>query len=640
MRINREELNGEKLSSKSTKITKYNDVLINHEIVKWASVFEDLVNIRITLIDLNEELLYTSQNSDEIIGYCFEDFQLLTTYGYIHPDDRNLVKTNFSKFKPSGYSIPLLYRIFKPTGEMRWIRGIAQKFIEVETTKQIGTIIAEFDITEEFIPIKTTSEDRDFEIMINIIKTPVLFQKNNQIFWTSQNWQRFFGYKHNEVKNQSLDFLFKNQDEYAKYLLACNRDLKSKGELFYEGFLKTKNNTVIPTRIHGSALDRNNLSKGILLFFMQRTIESTDSSVNAIDFFKSIMNNSESLIMSVKDFKITWVNNTVEKILQHPVDSITGEDISILFQTKDAAKELIGEMNKIFITRKNYVGEITCIRKDRMPLPFRVQISPISYENKDGFILVLDPVSDLRQLVNTLREEKGELEFYSDLLFHDVLNLCQDALSQIDLSLLKTESNPTDSIIKQRKSRIEIIRIGELIANMDKFFKIKRKGYEDSPYDINIALEKAKEALLDKFEPRKISINHNIKHKKFFTLGNELLRDAFFNILDNAVMFDRNDEVIIEISIATSDDFDGYWRIEFRDQGPGIGEEMKKFLFDRYARSKGTIHGSGFGLTLVKAIIESFNGYISVKDRDEKDQTKGSIIVIDLPKLILDNSSY
>ena len=118
-----------------------------------------------------------------------------------------------------------------------------------------------------------------------------------------------------------------------------------------------------------------------------------------------------------------------------------------------------------------------------------------------------------------------------------------------------------------------------------------------------------------------------------------MLKDAFFNILDNAVMYDRSDEIIIDINISTSDDFDGYWRIEFMDQGPGIGEEMKKFLFDRYARSKGTIHGSGFGLTLVKAIIESFNGYISVKDRDEKDQKKGSIIIIDIPKLISDDSS-
>ncbi len=639
MRINREEPDGEKISSKSKKAAKYTDILDEHDVVMWASIFKDLINIRITLIDLNEEILYTTQNSDKVIGYSFEDFQLLTIFGYIHPDDRKLVKENYSKFRPDGYSVPIVYRIFKPSGEMRWIRGISQKYIEIETKKYIGYLLVEFDITEELMPIKALSEDRDFETMINAIKTPVLFMKNNQIYWSSQNWQKFFEYKHNEVKNQSLEILFKNQNEYAKFLLACNRDLKSKGELFYQGILKTKSNVDLSVSIHGNAIDRNNLSKGILLVFRQFVPENSESTVNAVDFFKSIMNNSESLIMSVVNQKITWINNAVEKILQYPIETITGEDISLLFQTKDAAKELISEMNKIYITRKNYVGEITCIRKDRMPLPFRVQISPISFEEKAGFILVLDPVSDLRQLVNSLREEKGELEFYSDLLFHDVLNLCQDALSQIDLSLLKAESNLTDSIIKQRKGRIGILRIGELIANMDKFFKIKRKGYDYTPYDINIALEKAKEALLDKFELRKITINHNIKTKKYFTLGNDLLKDAFFNILDNAVMFDRNDEVVIEINIATSDDFDGYWRIEFRDQGLGIGEEMKKFLFDRYARSKGTIHGSGFGLTLVKAIIESFNGYISVKDRDEKDQTKGSIIIIDIPKLITDDTS-
>jgi len=638
MRINREEPDGEKISSKSKMTTKYTDILDEHDVVMWASMFEDLLNIRITLINLNEELLYTTQNSENVIGYSLDDFQFLATYGYVHPDDRKLVKENFSKFKPDGYSIPIVYRIFKPSGEMRQIRGISQKFIEADSQKHIGHLLVEFDITEELLPIKAISENRDFEIMINVIKTPVIFIKNNQIFWTSKNWQSFFGYKHNEVKNQALEFLFKNQDEYAKYLLACNRDLKSKAELFYEGLLKTKDNTEIPIRIHGYALDRNDLSKGILLLFRQRTIETSPSSVNAVDFFKSIMNNSESLILSVIDQKINWINNSAERILHYTTEELTGEDISLLFQTKDATKELLSEMNKIYITRKNFVGEIS-IRKDRMPLPFRVQVSPISFEEKVGFILVLDPVSDLRQLVNSLREEKGELEFYSDLLFHDVLNLCQDALSQIDLSLLKVESNLTDSIIKQRKSRIEILRIGELIANMDKFFKIKRKGYDYTPYDIIIALEKAKEALLDKFDLRKITINHNIKTKKYFTLGNELLKDAFFNILDNAVMYDRSDEIIIDINISTSEDFDGHWRIEFMDQGPGIGEEMKKFLFDRYARSKGTIHGSGFGLTLVKAIIESFNGYISVKDRDEKDQKKGSIIIIDIPKLISDDSS-
>ncbi|MHA1532500.1 MAG: PAS domain-containing protein, partial [Candidatus Heimdallarchaeota archaeon] len=208
MRINREEPDGEKISSKSKMTTKYTDILDEHDVVMWASMFEDLLNIRITLINLNEELLYTTQNSENVIGYSLDDFQFLATYGYVHPDDRKLVKENFSKFKPDGYSIPIVYRIFKPSGEMRQIRGISQKFIEADSQKHIGHLLVEFDITEELLPIKAISEDRDFEIMRNVIKTPMIFIKNNQVFWTSKNWQSFFGYKHNKVKNQALEFLF------------------------------------------------------------------------------------------------------------------------------------------------------------------------------------------------------------------------------------------------------------------------------------------------------------------------------------------------------------------------------------------------------------------------------------------------
>ena len=99
-------------------------------------------------------------------------------------------------------------------------------------------------------------------------------------------------------------------------------------------------------------------------------------------------------------------------------------------------------------------------------------------------------------------------------------------------------------------------------------------------------------------------------------------------------MYDRNPEVVIDFQISTSDNIDGYWKIEIHDNGPGIGNEMKNLLFNRFARSKGTIHGSGFGLTLVKAIIENFNGHISVKDRDEKNRSKGSIFIIEIPKVV------
>ncbi|MGC9781067.1 MAG: PAS domain S-box protein [Candidatus Heimdallarchaeota archaeon] len=608
----------------------------DQEIVLWANAFRDILDIRISLIDSNKELIFTTDNSVDVIGYSLEDFKLLTIFGYIHPDDREKVRLNFNDFNDNNISNPLVYRIFKPNGEMRWIRGIAQKFLNNETKTEIGTTIVEFDVTDQIKPNEFDSEEGIFRTLIELIRTPILFMKNNQIYWTSKNWQKFFGYTHNEVKNNSIEFLFKNQDCFAKFLFDCNKILKIEGELLHQAEFVTKKKVshLFDVRIY--TIDKNNLSKGVLLFFVDVTQENSINQTKdeTIDFYENIVENFETIILRIENKKIIWVNKLVQSILQYKTDELIGMNLDILFQTKDALKELINEINKAFLDNRNFVSEITCIRKDRMPLSFLARATNVSYEEKLCYILVLDPVSDLRQLINELRDEKSELEFYSDLLFHDVKNLCQDALSQIDLSLLRMETNPSESESRQRKSMIEILRIAELITNVDKFFKIKRKGYEIQSYDIRKSLERAIEKIQTKFDHKKVTISHNLKSGRFFTLGNELLDDAFFNIFDNAVMYDRNPEVIIDFQISTSDNIDGYWKIEFLDNGPGIGNEMKKFLFDRFARSKGTIHGSGFGLTLVKAIIESFNGHISVKDKDEKNRSKGSIFIIEIPKAV------
>ena len=99
--------------------------------------------------------------------------------------------------------------------------------------------------------------------------------------------------------------------------------------------------------------------------------------------------------------------------------------------------------------------------------------------------------------------------------------------------------------------------------------------------------------------------------------------------------FDKKEDVEIEINISDSYEQKNYWRIEISDNGPGIGDEMKKFLFDRYERSKGTIHGSGFGLTLVKVIIESYNGKIFAEDKIPSDKQKGTKIVFEIPKSVI-----
>ncbi|MHA1124541.1 MAG: ATP-binding protein [Candidatus Heimdallarchaeota archaeon] len=605
------------------------------EMLKLTDTVFRIFKSRIALINMKNELMYTSDNSDQIIGYSFEDFQRLTTFGYIHPDDRDKVKKKLSNFRKSDFTDNIKYRIFKPSGEMRWIRGVGFKFVHSKTNEQIGTFILEFDVTEDISKTATTiSEPNFYKELIDLIQTPIAFIKNFQFTWVSDNWQNFYHYRQRDINNQSLEILFPNQDEYARFLLECNNVLKKSPVLHFQTILHNKRREKSTIDITAYAIDKYNLSNGLLLFFrdVAKDLENQKKKDSRIDYYESFEDNLDLAVLHIEDSKIANLNKTAETLLQYNKSELVNQDLSILFQTKDAHRRVMSDITKNFALNKNFSSEITCLRKDRMPLLFSIRATPISYNNKSDYILQLEQLEGVKQTMNKLREEKKELEFYSDLLFHDVRNLCQDAMSQIDLSLLKMDIDPNESTNRQRKSMIEIIRIGELITNMDKYFKLQRDDYDLYLYDIFTAFKTAEEKISLKFDQRNIKFKHKLEHQTYLTNANELLVDVFFNILDNAVMFDKKEDIEIEINITESYEQKNYWRIEILDNGPGIGEKLKKFLFDRYARSQGTIHGSGFGLTLVKAIIESYNGKIFVEDRAPGTKQKGTKIIFEIPR--------
>ncbi|ABV10741.1 Signal transduction histidine-protein kinase ArlS [Streptococcus gordonii] len=107
-------------------------------------------------------------------------------------------------------------------------------------------------------------------------------------------------------------------------------------------------------------------------------------------------------------------------------------------------------------------------------------------------------------------------------------------------------------------------------------------------------------------------INHNIKTDR------TLLKQLMTILFDNAVKYTEEDGVIK--FIVWSKDRSLYLRVS--DNGPGINNEDKKKIFDRFyrvdkarTRQKG---GFGLGLSLAKQIADALKGTITVKDNRPK----------------------
>jgi signal transduction histidine kinase len=116
-----------------------------------------------------------------------------------------------------------------------------------------------------------------------------------------------------------------------------------------------------------------------------------------------------------------------------------------------------------------------------------------------------------------------------------------------------------------------------------------------------------------------------------YVKANCLLKDVFINLLGNAIKHsDGPLDINIRVSKGQADGRE-YWMVVVEDNGPGIPDSQKTTLFDRLSLSVSRARGKGFGLCLIKLLIDGYRGEFWVEDRVAGDHKKGARFVVMLP---------
>jgi signal transduction histidine kinase len=142
---------------------------------------------------------------------------------------------------------------------------------------------------------------------------------------------------------------------------------------------------------------------------------------------------------------------------------------------------------------------------------------------------------------------------------------------------------------------------------------------------IDISLENVRKML-----PKKqIVWQYNSEYDEIYGKANSLLQDVFENILHNAVKHNRNAIIEIQIYVLKEvQDKINYIRLEFIDNGLGIADAQKHTIFQRGTLETSSFNRLGLGLSLVKKLVETYQGKIWVEDKVKGDHKKGSKFII------------
>ena len=252
----------------------------------------------------------------------------------------------------------------------------------------------------------------------------------------------------------------------------------------------------------------------------------------------------------------------------------------------------------------------------------------IEWEGRPASLNFLNEITDEVMAKEELISERNRAELYLDLLGHDIGNIHQ-AIS-LGLDMLDNVVSDTEKR-KELMSlmRSQITRSIRLAGNVKMLSELSKPKVDLEPVDITGKLLECKEMVRSVFPDKEMDITLEGPDESVLIMADSLYEELCFNLVHNSIKFQRGQRARVDIRWGFIGG-NGTVFVSIADQGPGIPDHMKKGIFDRYGSHRER-SGSGIGLTLVKQLVERYNGTIEVEDRIKGDHTAGSLFTITFP---------
>lgn len=244
----------------------------------------------------------------------------------------------------------------------------------------------------------------------------------------------------------------------------------------------------------------------------------------------------------------------------------------------------------------------------------------------------------LKQYKNNLEEEvfkrTGELEAEKKAKTEFFLKFAHETKTPLAIItnylseyISEVEKNPKLQLIKQN--------IDKLSTHMVHFMESEKTGKKiddfnhDSIVDLSLFLEQKIVLFGDIARKKKVAIEKNIKKGIFLKADPAALDGILNNLLDNGLKYNSEPGMIRLSLFEEKGHNESRVTLLVSDTGKGIPEEEQDKVFAAYFQGQKSVSpGIGMGLYIVKKIIHTLDGKISIKSGPQK----GTTFVLDLGK--------
>ena len=648
----------------------YKDITLRKQYRKSLEVQKQnysniIANMNLGLVELNtaEEILLINESFTKLTGYSKEEL-IGKKYSEVFElvDDFDRIKIENSR-RQIGESTSYEIKIKNKFGDIRNL--LASGTPNYDANREfIGTVGIHLDITEAKRNAELIQEkNKELNTIVHNSAIGIVLTKRGRIIKTNAAIQKMIGYSETELNILSITDLYFKEDSssfktYIKKMYADKID-----QYTYTKRYKKKDGSIIWTKTNVNIVrDNSNKVKHEVVFI--ENITSNREKTIIID----LINNFTKVILGKTDIvEISWeIVNIIAKYLNSEdcVMYLVDQSTEMIEQIAVYGNKLAGNnkiSNKMFIPEgEGIVGSVVKSKKSELvndtskdgryivddEMRFSEIVVPIisdgivigvidsEHKNKNHFkkehIKTLESIASLvaiklktavsirerekveiqnEKLLRRLKNSNDELNEYAHTVSHDLktpLHSINALVSWIKLDNKENLNKVTLQNIALIESTLETM--DQLIINILKYSEVGNVIGEEVDVDLNLILKKLKTVTVI---PENITINILSKLPKVKGDSTKF-QQLFQNLISNAIKFNKEKKGIVEIDYMEKNAFHQF---SIKDNGIGIAKKYHKQIFKIFESLNKSKDSSGIGLSIVKKIVDLYEGNIWLKSK-------------------------
>ena len=278
-----------------------------------------------------------------------------------------------------------------------------------------------------------------------------------------------------------------------------------------------------------------------------------------------------------------------------------------------------------YVLSRNFLNRISAINKTSIEimdgdLSMRL---PTSSNNDELNQLSLN----LNNMLDRLNKLMIGMKDVSDNIAHDLRTPLNKIRTNLEVTLMSSPDSES-----YRETIKEVIEdVDGVINTFNSLLAISRvESGSVSLKKEKINIKDLIEDIVDLWEPlaeeKGVVLNNECENDIYFNGNKNLLSQAISNLIDNSIKYGK-EENTVNLGSKLSKESIVIW---VSDTGPGIRNEDKEKVLDRFTRldtSRNT-SGTGLGLSLVNSMIKFHKGKIELLDA----KPRGLIVKLQIPK--------